>query len=120
MEDEKDISQLNVKEAFYTIQQFLDEIGEKDEDGKPMYEDLPNIYKKGRYGLKIKFDIYDYINETIGFKTKTGQVCYRSKTFKLSEFWTELEDRAIIMKKWLKQNNPEVSAINPYGSKRKK
>ena len=114
MNSETDIDQLNITEAFNTLQEYLSYIGEKDEDEQEIYPDLPETYEKARHGINLKFDIYDYINQTITIKTKTGKVQYRNKNFNLTDFWTELEERTILIRKWLKNNQPERQTTRAY------
>lgn len=114
MNEDTDIDQLDIKESFYLLQQYLNHIGEKDEDDQELYVNLPEIYKKARYGIKLKFDLYDYLNQAITIKQKTGKIQYRNENFDMSAFWTELEERNILMKKWLIDNQPETKTITAY------
>lgn len=61
-------------------------------------------YAKVRYGVKLKFDVYDYFHDLMTVKEKTGWVIHHGKKFKLTDLWTEVEERAKICKAWLKDN----------------
>ena len=106
MEETKEISTLNIKESFLMLTQYLDD--------KEEYNDLEETYEQVRFGKNIRFDIYDYINEMVKVKDKSGLIIYRGKTINLTKFWTELEERNIIAKKWLKTNTTEESNIDGY------
>lgn len=110
----EDINSMDFKDTFYYLQTFLDLIGEKDEEGKELYPELPETYQKARFGINTKFDAYDYLNGVMTIKTKTGKALYRGKTINLSSLWTELEERTITMKKWIKANLPDPINIGAY------
>lgn len=109
MTEDIDINSLNIKESFLMLTQYMDED----------YEDIEEIYQKVRFGINLRFDIYDYINEMIKTKDKNGIVIYRGKNMNLTKFWTELEQRNIIAKKWLKENTIEEGPLNVYEIKNK-
>ena len=110
----EDIESMDFREAFYHLQTFLSGIGEKDENNEEMYPELPEIYNKARYGIDTKFDAYDLLNQVIVIKGKTGKALYRGKVIDLSELWTELEERTIMMKKWIRENTPDSINIGAY------
>lgn len=107
---ETDVRTLNVKEAFLTLTQYMAE-----EEGT--FNDIEDVYHKARFGINLKFDIYDYINEMINIKSKTGKIIYRGRTLDISDFWTELETRNILIKKWLIENTEEEGVIKSYETK---
>lgn len=91
----EDISSLDIKQAFLMLAE------EKDGD----YKDIEEVYGKARFGIQKRFDIYDYIYDLMSFsKVKSGKVIYRGVTIKLTEFWTEIEERNNLIKKWLRDN----------------
>lgn len=110
----EDINSMDFKETFYYLQTFLDSIGETDEEGNDVYEELPETYDKARFGINTKFDAYDYLNKVMIIKPKVGKVLYRGKTINLTDLWTELEERTIIMKQWIKANLPDPINIGAY------
>lgn len=117
-----DISQLDIKEAFMMLQTYLDEEEDLDENGEKKYEELKETYNKARYGITIKFDLYDYLNGVMQMKSKIGKIIVRSKKNKMelydiSDFWTELEQRTIIMKRWLKNNTEDDLPYDTYNIK---
>lgn len=103
---DEDSRTLNVKEAFLTLTQYMTETEE--------YPDLEETYNKARFGIQLKFDIYDYINEMVKMKEKTGKILYRGRTINISDFWTELEKRNILIKKWLIENTEDQGVITGY------
>lgn len=111
---EQDISTMDMKEAFYYLQSFLDQTDEKDEKGNLLFPDLAETYKKIRYGLEIKFDVYDYLNGVITIKSKIGVAIYRGKPIELSKLWDELEERTIVCRKWLKENINDDPIVGAY------
>ena len=109
-----EISQMDTKEAFYALQSYLDDADEKDEEGQLIYPDLEETYRIARYGVNIRFDIYDYLNNAIIMKEKKGVAMYRGRSIDLSDLWTELEKRTIKMRKWLKNNAPQGMQVTAY------
>lgn len=73
-------------------------------------------YRKARFGVKIKFDINDYLKGRIMTKPKTGKALIRGKTCQLEDFETELEKREKIIKEWLVENYTEEELVKPRGS----
>lgn len=74
-------------------------------------------YRKARFGIKIKFDINDYLKGRILIKPKTGKALVRGKTFILEDFETELEEREKVVKDWLLENYTEEELIKPRSAK---
>lgn len=72
-------------------------------------------YRQARFGVKILFDINDYLKGRISIKSKTGQAYIRGRTHKLEDFETELEVRERIIKGWLLDNYGEEDVVNPRG-----
>lgn len=63
------------------------------------------IYKFVREGGKIKYDIELIINEiNIRPKIKTGKVLVGKKIYELTEFYEEIRNRKMLMRRWLKAN----------------
>lgn len=60
-------------------------------------------YKQSRYGVEIKFDIYDYFMGNIIIKQKKGLVKIGNATYRLTDLYTELELRERIMKDYLEE-----------------
>lgn len=114
-----EISQLDIKGAFMMLQTYLDESENVNEDGSLKFVDLEEVYSKARYGVNIRFDLYDYLNNIMVIKGKTGKIIVRGKNnrmnlYDISDFWTELEQRTIIMKKWLKLNGEDDLPYDTY------
>lgn len=105
----KSIDEMDIKESFYYFLEFhqQEEDFANPEDWKEYKEEHPNtevVYKKARYGITLEFDLYDYINGAVNdSKMKNGIIIVRGESFDMSEFWTELERRTKILKKWLKE-----------------
>lgn len=70
-------------------------------------EELDYIYEKARWGIKIKFDIYDYLNGAIQEKIKTGKVHIKGIAYESSDYYSELEIRKKLIKRWLLENYQE-------------
>lgn len=116
MANEADIEIMDTKEAFYTLQSEMGkyEDEELNEEEKKTAKEIREVYKLARFGIKMEFDIYDYLNGIIFIKGKTGKALYRGRTLDLSEMWTEIERRTIKMKNWLIRNTTEETGIKPY------
>lgn len=96
-----DIRTLDLREAWNF---FKTEIAMEDE-----------TYRKARFGIKVKFDINDYLKGRIPVKAKTGKALVRGQAHKLEDFETELEVRERIIKDWLLQNFGEEELVSPRG-----
>ena len=70
-------------------------------------------YRKVRFGIKIKFDLNDYLKNRIVMKSKIGKVIVRGNTHNLTDFDTELEEREKIMKVWLENEMGDDDIISP-------
>jgi hypothetical protein len=114
--NENEINEGDVKTTFFILISYVGDIEEPTtEDPEGIYMDLPKIYDKARFGIIEKFDIYDFIYEIINFqKIKTGKVIYRGKSIPMSNFWTELEARNTLMKKWLKENVQQKGIVDHF------
>ena len=60
-------------------------------------------YIEARYGKRIHFDYYDYLNGSIYQNPKTGKIRYMEKEYNLSDFYTEIEERKRIINKELEK-----------------
>lgn len=58
-------------------------------------------YAKVRYGLSLKIDIYDYLNQNFTIKAKKGMMIYKGKLYKLNDVYTEFEERTQLIKEIL-------------------
>ena len=104
-----------VEQSFMYIQSYLDSIGEEDDEGNKLYMDLSQVYQKARYGVKMKFDLYFHIYGHLTIKTKTGILIYKGKSYDMSDYYTELEQRNILMKKWIRENTDTDTGLpKPY------
>lgn len=68
-------------------------------------------YQQVRFGIKIKFDIYDYQKGRIETKPKQGLALLHGKRYNLEEIETELEEREKIMKNWLIDNEEKTGIM---------
>lgn len=66
---------------------------------QPQNKQLQNAYNKTRNGIKIKFDIYNMIAKNMHEDTKNLEITIENKTYKLTDFYTEIEQREITTKK---------------------
>lgn len=99
MQDELDIPTLTTKQAW---EMFLAEGGKEEQE----------LYKEVRYGINIKFDIHYYIEDYLIMKPKAGAIIIKGKSYKLEEYWSEMEDRTIRMKEWLMELNKETGGAD--------
>lgn len=58
-------------------------------------------YNQARYGINIKFDIYEYFRGNLKIYQKKGIVVIHKQIIKLDHLYTELENRTKIIKKML-------------------
>lgn len=91
-EDEKEIMQLPMQEAFdYLVQMTM--------EGK---RDIKKAYEQARFGVKVPFDIYDAFYQNIKEKIKSREITIGNEIIcDLSEFYTEMEQRQAIIKEAL-------------------
>lgn len=101
MTQDLDIRTLNIEEAWNT---FKTEIKTHETE-----------YKQARFGIKIKFDINDYLKGRITIKAKTGKAYIRGGAYELEDFETELELRERIIKNWLIENFGDEEIATPRG-----
>lgn len=73
-------------------------------------EQQKDTYNKIRYGIKHKFDIYHYINQTSKMDTKKGTIVIGTEELPLTEYWTEIEQRRIQIQKYLDEQEPDELA----------
>lgn len=90
MTEEQDIRTLSLEQVWKVF------LIEKGEDAK-----AESIYKEARFGSSVSFDMYDYLNGNIQTKPKSGHIIIRGKSMDLEKFWTELEEREKLIKKYL-------------------
>lgn len=74
-------------------------------------------YRKARFGINLKFDIYDYFNNRMVMKYKTGIALIMGKPFKIEDIETEREQREKLVKEWLLENYVEDDFYSPRGGK---
>lgn len=79
--------------------------------------DKDELYRRARFGIKIKFDINDYLKGRITIKPKSGRAMIRGRNCSLEDFETELEDREKVIKEWLIENCTEEEPFTPRGAK---
>lgn len=70
-------------------------------EDKQATRDAKETYTFARHGINIHFDIYDYLEDNMIIKPKSGTVIYKGKTFTTTNLYTELENRKILLKKWI-------------------
>ena len=70
-----------------------------------------DIYQRVRFGINTHFDLVNYLEGFgISIKSKSGKIRIDGTWLDKRQVNSELEDREILMKKWLEQN------ILPAGS----
>lgn len=87
MQEEKDIRSMNLEETWGT---YLAEGGQETSD-----------YNQVRYGIRIKFDIHYWLEKMYIIKPKSGRISIRGASYNISDVWTEMENREIMMKEYL-------------------
>lgn len=70
-------------------------------------------YRDVRFGVDIKFDINDYLLGNMKIVAKTGIIYYKGRNFNTESFYTELEKRERIMKRWLEIHLLEERDTSP-------
>lgn len=81
-------------------------------------EDIPEEdYRKMRYGIKVKFDIYDYIHNNIAVKQKSRLIGIGSKWMTMDEFYSEIEARLKFIKIYLLNIYKDESLTKPREAK---
>lgn len=114
-----DVGQMDIKDAFLLLAEYKQDYEEGTEEEEGIYEDLPEIYNKARYGIEIEFDLYDYVYDMMVIsKIKAGKIQYRNKILDMSDFWTEIEERNNLIKKWLRENTEDKKLATGYGMKK--
>lgn len=101
MPESMDIRTMDIRELYNLF------IAEEEEKGE--------TYQQARFGIDFRFDIYDYFNNAMKIKMKTGFMIYRGRTIQTKELWTELEKRKKVMIKWLEDNMEDTSPIKARG-----
>lgn len=102
MSQEQDVRTLALEQAY---EMFISE----GDDG-PSYND---VYQEARYGITLKFDIYEHLQGHIQVRNKTGKVFIRGKAYDSDEFYTELEQRNKVIKAWLEEHTqaPQLTEV---------
>lgn len=84
-----------------------------------LLDDIPNYqqqYNKVRYGLQIKdFEIFDLWKPTGVIKPlpTSNRVSIRGKIYKLTDYYTEEQNRINIMRKTIYENLSEDTPLRP-------
>ena len=73
-------------------------------------------YNTARFGIKIPFDIYYYLQNQITIKPKRGIAIIRGRTYLLEDLYTEIEERNKVIKEWLVENLTGDDIITPRGA----
>lgn len=75
------------------------------------------LYQKIRYGINIQefeiFDLWRPESKAIVVKPKSQQVSIHGKLYKLTDYWTEEQERISLMRKTLFENLASPSPIAP-------
>lgn len=108
MVNELDIKTLSLEEAY---ELFISEV-DKYRDSK--------IYGQIRFGIKIRFDIYDYLNGNIRVKHKSGKAIIKGRVYDMEDIYGEIEERNKEMKEWLVENIVEETFAKARGLDKKK
>lgn len=101
---EESIKSLSIREAYNT---FLLEVD--DSEGE-------TVKKKARFGIKIHFDLYEWLEEAMTIKLKKGVVIMHGRKYALSSILTEIENRNVLIKKYLLKKTGRNQLITPRES----
>lgn len=104
--DETEIRSMTIEEAFEVFTSEDEELQEKD------------VYLQARFGTELQFDLYSWIKQLYSIKEKTGKITIEGKTYKMRDFWTEIENRNRILKKWLLENFVKEELVKPRERKK--
>lgn len=79
------------------------------------YDEYEEDYELVRYGIEVKFEIYDLWEDTkqIVRKDKDSKVIIGSNTYKLERFRTEKEERRKVMVNAILNNVSEIEVTTP-------
>lgn len=79
------------------------------------YKDFDKDYELARFGIKVKFEIYDLWETTnkILRKDKDGKVIISKNTYNIEDFRTEKEERRKIMVNAILENIDEKEVTTP-------
>jgi len=77
------------------------------------YREFDAEYDEVRYGIDVKFEIYDLWEDTktIVRKDKDGKVIIKGNTYKLEDFRTEKEERRKIMVEAILENTTDKEVL---------
>ena len=65
---------------------------------------LNDHYTRIRYGIRIHFDIYAWLNKNYTLKEKTGIIFIQGNQYDLHQVYSEIEIRTSKCKQWLEDN----------------
>lgn len=78
-------------------------------------KDYDKIYKRVRYGIKIKdfeiFDLWRQESKAIIAKSKKREVIINGNIYKLTDYWTEEQERISLMRQTLYENLTDKSPL---------
>lgn len=88
-----------------TYEHFIMAISQEEED-----------YKKARFGINQKFDIYDYFKQNYITKHKKETIKINNNLIKIKDFHSEIENRTKLMKqKLIEEIKDGMDIFNPKG-----
>lgn len=110
-----DVTGMGLHETYKLFVQLAQEANEIEDPKirKEFKEEYKKIYQQARFGLTLKFDIYTEFNEFYAPKTKSGKINIEGRTYELWEYFTELEERESLMKKFILDSGIETDIIAP-------
>lgn len=110
-----EITGMDLRETYRLFVQLAQEANEI-EDPKTRGEfkrEYKDVYQKVRFGISLMFDIYTEFNEFYLPKAKAGRINIENRTYELWEYFTELEERESLMKKFILDSGIETDIIAP-------
>lgn len=100
MQTQTEQHQQDTTELYYQLIQLLDHNDTQQKD----------IYDKIRYGILHKFDIYYEVTKTTILDMKKGIAIIGTEEYPISEYWTEIEQRRILIQQTLQDLQPDMLA----------
>lgn len=107
---ESDILKMDLEEAYHLFLIEKKNMESSDDTDSEETKETKEVYKKARFGIRVRFDIHDYFNEIYTHKAKCAKVKIGGETYDREDFYTETEERETLIKNFLigliDNNNP--------------
>lgn len=77
------------------------------------YVEINELMRDVKYGVSLRFNINHYIKDNFVVKAKSGLVLIDKKTYKLEEFWDEMDNRESLARKIIYKYMEDEEALKP-------